>query len=142
MKLSNQKPYLVILPKTERAASNFKVGSAIVGEKEDSHYILHYEGNIYGAGNLETFAGKLICAAGRKATNYPTLALLAVTEAELASEYLIAGTFDYAACRKHLQNRPTTGLTEAECVEFAYSVNEEMSEAFQAWTRTPTPSAG
>jgi len=140
MKLVNPKPYLVILPKTDQAASNFKKGSAIVASKEDNHYILHYEGNVYGAGNLQTFAGKLICAAGRKNTNYPTLAMLSVTAGKFAKDYLVAGTFDYTLCREYLRNRPTTYLSEEECVELTCTIDEEMHEAFQAWTRSPAPS--
>jgi hypothetical protein len=133
----NSNPYLIILPKTKLAALNFKKGSAIVADKEDNHYILHYEGNVHGAVNLETFAGKLVCAAGRKATNYPTLAMLAVTEDEFDQNYLVAGTFDYSACRVHLQNRSSTNFTEEECVERTCTINEEIREAFQRWTQVP-----
>ena len=137
--MREHKPYLVLVPKTDEGAQNFKEGSAIVAEEKKDYYLLHYEGNVYDACNMRTFAGKLICAAGRKAENYPTSAILGVPKENLDRDYLIAGEFDYDQCRNRLRSRPQTGLSEQDCVAQTCRIDPEMAEVFQAWTREPAP---
>lgn len=43
----------------------------------------YYEGNIYGAVNLQTFQDRAICAAGRLITRYPTTAIAYLTPDQL-----------------------------------------------------------
>ena len=49
-------------------------GSAIVGEPEIKRIGVDYEGNRYGASNVQTFEEKVAHAAGRRAARYPTTA--------------------------------------------------------------------
>ena len=63
-------------------------GSALVGAPADARFgdgnvLVYYEGNIYGACNLETFADKAKCAAGRLITRYPTVAQVVLPREEL-----------------------------------------------------------
>jgi hypothetical protein len=140
MREPSQQPYLVVLPRTDNAAANFKEGSAIVAEEGKDLYLLHYEGNVYDACNLKTFAGKLICAAGRKATKYPTTALLGVPKETFEQDYLIAGEFDYPQCQELLRKRRESYMSDEDCVAQTCRIEPEMADAFQAWTREPAPS--
>jgi hypothetical protein len=67
-------------------------GSAIVGETlgDNTRILIHYEGNAYGAVNLNVFADKADTAAGRLATLYPTVACAILSADELRE----AGSFD------------------------------------------------
>jgi hypothetical protein len=51
---------------------------------------IHYEGNIYGAVNIRTFADRVRQAAGRHIMNYPTIAFAVVPESGL----IPVGIFD------------------------------------------------
>jgi hypothetical protein len=52
-----------------------KLGSGIVGQPAQSGMIeIYYEGNLIGAGNLENYAERCYCAAGRMKARYPTVA--------------------------------------------------------------------
>lgn len=63
-------------------------GSALVGDPTDSRFgeckvLVYYEGNIYGACNLNSFAEKATCAAGRLIERYPTIAKVVLPREEL-----------------------------------------------------------
>lgn len=49
-------------------------GSAIVGEPEGDRIGVDFEGNRYGACNMQTFEDRITHAAGRRAYRYPTTA--------------------------------------------------------------------
>ncbi len=66
-------------------------GSAIVGTPNDGGRItVYYEGNLYGAENLKTYEEKLLHAADRLRTRYPTVAMRSVTPDQL----VLVGTYD------------------------------------------------
>lgn len=58
-----------------RLASVITTGSGIVGSTEKfpdgDRIVIDYEGNIYGASNVKTYADRLDVAAGRHLFNYP-----------------------------------------------------------------------
>lgn len=51
-----------------------KPGSGIVGTTEGERTIIDYEGNLYGAQNIVTWADRVMIAAGRHSVRYPTVA--------------------------------------------------------------------
>lgn len=53
-------------------------GSGVVGQAGDERFTLYYEGNLYGAANVVTWADRTFMAAGRMLTKYPTTARCAV----------------------------------------------------------------
>jgi hypothetical protein len=59
-----------------RAASSILKGSAVVSDGVEREGRIHawYEGNAYGAENLEDLYGRTVVAAGRLKTDYPTVA--------------------------------------------------------------------
>jgi hypothetical protein len=68
-------------------------GSAIVGPAEGSEadqVTVYYEGNLYGAANVKTYADRARLAAGRLAASYPTIARAVVPRPAL----LQVGWFD------------------------------------------------
>ena len=71
-------------------------GSGIVGRNTGDGLIeIWYEGNAHGASNLDTFAEKISCAAGRMSNQYPTSARAVVDAASL----LLVGEFHLAEGR-------------------------------------------
>lgn len=65
-------------------------GSAIVGnpteaELHDGRRLvqIYYEGNLYGASNLDTYEGRLLIAADRLSVHYPTIAQRLVPSEDL-----------------------------------------------------------
>lgn len=88
-------------------------GSAIVGPAEYSEadqVTVYYEGNLYGAANVRTFADRARLAAGRLAERYPTIARAAVPSSALRQ----VGWFD-----------PENGITLLDGVQ--------GSESLSAW---------
>lgn len=68
--------------------------SAIVSNSEASgeRILCHYEGNLFGAQNLNSYFQRLITAGGRLASNYPTAAMGEFDPEDFA----VVGTFDWA----------------------------------------------
>jgi hypothetical protein len=66
-------------------------GAAIVGElQDDGGLLVDFEGNVYGAPNLERYANRVLKAAGRQQQRFPTRARRIV-----AAESMIAiGEYD------------------------------------------------
>lgn len=60
-------------------------GSGIVGSPSarDDILVVHYEGNLHGASNLHHWRERVVCAAGRHATGYPTSAMCALSGNDL-----------------------------------------------------------
>lgn len=70
-------------------------GSAVVapvGSERGERVLVHHEGNLLGASNLERFVEKCLHAAGRAVERYPTVAKAFLPVAEMK----VVGTFDYA----------------------------------------------
>lgn len=92
----------VYLPNDEALARMIVPGSGIVGRASlfPERIALDYEGNIYGAVNMRTFADRVQIAASRAAANYPTVAR-ALVERERVKRI---GVYD--------EHRGTVTLTE------------------------------
>ena len=58
-------------------------GSGIVGTMEDDRLLIDYEGNLYGAVNIKTFADRVDVAWGRHRVRYPTVARMLVKPEEM-----------------------------------------------------------
>lgn len=54
-------------------------GSGIVGIERNGGLLLYYEGNHYGASNMHEARERVMCAFGRLATRYPTVAMTWLT---------------------------------------------------------------
>lgn len=84
-------PLTVYVPRPGTyAAQRIAKGSGIVGVPAGDEVLIHYEGNLYGAQNIRTFEDKLLHAADRLLTNYPTSAKMQVPETDLEA----VGTYD------------------------------------------------
>lgn len=55
-------------------------GSGIVGIEREGTLVCYYEGNLYRALNMLEGRERVICAFGRLATRYPTVAMMAVLD--------------------------------------------------------------
>lgn len=60
-------------------------GSAIIKARSigDNRVLVYYEGNVYGAENINRFEDKCMVAAGRAKDRYPTTAMTATALSEL-----------------------------------------------------------
>ena len=74
-----------------RIASMIDAGSGIVGAPGESHVVLYYEGNRYGASNLEYYPDRVKNAAGRLFQRYPTIAMMGITVEQAAVELVAVG---------------------------------------------------
>jgi hypothetical protein len=63
--------------------ANIKPASALVGLPAADRTVVYFEGNVYAADNLRTFAQRLNCAADRLDTRYPTIARISVNNEDL-----------------------------------------------------------
>jgi hypothetical protein len=72
------------------ASRVIKGGSAIVGDGMGEQFNLYFEGNLYGACNMELFAEKAMIAGGRLIDSYPTVARM-ICEPEALRQ---VGVFD------------------------------------------------
>jgi hypothetical protein len=80
-----------------KAPCDILLGSGIVGRstKDGMHLEIWYEGNAHDALNLNTFAEKISCAAGRMSSHYPTSARAVVD----SSQFVLVGEFHPAEGR-------------------------------------------
>jgi hypothetical protein len=82
----------IVIPKKDSYfRRTIKKGSGIVMRTDPNFPIpvIYYEGNLYGASNLESFDERIVCAAGRAHKRYPTVArcgVLDVDEFEIIGE--------------------------------------------------------
>lgn len=89
---------LLVVPKLAFQAkwrTIIKGGSAIVAYQVDSNTLhAYYEGNLYGAQNLNANEDKAICAYGRMTKRYPTIAQVAAP----LEEFDIVGAVSPTMC--------------------------------------------
>lgn len=70
-------------------------GSGIVGTPLGKDGVmLYFEGNVYNATNLRTVEERIVCAAGRLFTRYPTAARHYLSIEEVERELIAVGTID------------------------------------------------
>lgn len=81
-------PVNIVVPAAEHLKT-IEAGSGIVQDVNNPN-IIYYEGNLYGADNIKTFADRIYMAWGRMIQNYPTIAKQAVTSEQIQ----IVGVFD------------------------------------------------
>lgn len=85
------------VPVGEQAHHEIAPGSGIVGLPSGTmpgYLKVYYEGNLIGADNLNTWLERVQCAAGRLATQYPTVARSFLPEEGMQQ----VGTMTYAPC--------------------------------------------
>jgi hypothetical protein len=76
--------YTIYVPVNGTAASRqIAPKSAIVAAAGEVDPIFHFEGNVYNSVNLQRFIERLTSAAGRLATNYPTIAKAGFAPSEM-----------------------------------------------------------
>jgi hypothetical protein len=96
----NNKPHVtfqVYVPR-EGVDTTIASGSGIVGRPnaEDPRIIvMDYEGNLYGAENLREYGQRVMHAADRSVTHYPTVARRALSLERVAEAFVLIGTYDY-----------------------------------------------
>lgn len=127
--------YRILVPKAGTNKHDLASGSAVVAEQIGETHILHYEGNVYGACNLNHYEQKLLNAAGRKAEAYPTSAMLGLTNSELEEDFVEVGVFDYDECISNLRNRQFTGESDVECVRKAICWNQDKTTDLNSWAK-------
>lgn len=70
---------------------NIKSGSALVSVSTDIGTRIYYEGNVYGACNLDNMSERIYTAAGRAMTAYPTISFLYLDDTSAESDFDIVG---------------------------------------------------
>ena len=69
--------------------------SAIVGSVAgDGRYVIDFEGNLTGMDNMRTYAQRLLHAAGRHSTRYPTIARESLSFDEAIRQTAVVGHYD------------------------------------------------
>lgn len=86
-------------------AMEILAGSGVVGYRSNGIYLIDYEGNRYGASNLEKFEERLLHAAGRAAERYPTVARLAPAALDA---FVKVGEYDYSTKELTLYSNPAS----------------------------------
>jgi len=66
---------------------------ASVVQREPANVLAYYEGNLYGASNLQRFSERLNQASGRAVQSYPTTAMALMPLVDLVK----VGTYDFAS---------------------------------------------
>lgn len=84
-----------IVPRDSNRSHSYEDGTAFVGrDVVGDGQVLYYEGNYYGAVNLNLFTERVHCAAGRLTEKYPTTAVTFMDNESIKSDFLNVGYFD------------------------------------------------
>lgn len=86
----------VVIPRKEHP-SHIEDGSAIVMQEEGEFTYIYYEGNQYGATNMESVNGRLQVAAGRLLTSAPTVAKMVLTNETASTLFQKIGKYQYSS---------------------------------------------
>lgn len=98
----------IAVPKSNSDLLGIKKGSAIVvSRQENSSGFLdvYYEGNLYGASNMNDFEGKLIVAGGRLRDKAPTVARMHIRPSEVAILLNKVGEYDLSTFNSTISNQ-------------------------------------
>lgn len=130
-------PLNIYLPR-HPLGTTISPGSGIVGSDSDDRelVVIDFEGNIYGAENLRTYEQRVMHAAGRQVTKYPTVARKHLSRAGVERDFEIVGTLDYERLSLNLITRrhgPTEYLSDEECVRDAWTLFEGAQEKINQW---------
>jgi hypothetical protein len=94
---------VILVPKPDTmAARRIDRGSGVVAElrTDAPQLVVHFEGNRHDAENLRSYDDRVIHAAGRLVTSYPTIACGVFHR----NDFLVVGTFDVETRRLDLTN--------------------------------------
>lgn len=86
----------VVIPRKEHQ-SHIEDGSAIVMQERGEFTNIYYEGNQYGATNMETINGRLQIAASRLLTSAPTVAKMSLTTEMANTLFQKIGQYQYSS---------------------------------------------
>lgn len=83
----------IYIPRGRDHLFGIDAGSGIVGSRTANGEIvvLYYEGNRYGAVNLFKFEERIVCAAGRLFTRYPTIAMIGLSSEDVQKHFMPVG---------------------------------------------------
>lgn len=87
----------ILVPVVSSFSFGIAPGSAILTEKKSNLSGLrktYYEGNLFGAVNLESFEERLIVAGGRMKDNCPTVAKTYLLDADIETHFKKVGEYD------------------------------------------------
>lgn len=123
--------FIILVPRNN--SHGIAAGSGITAKATEGRktFQIDYEGNLYGACNLNSYWERLAHAAGRGATNYPTGARLWLEEDQMLEDFDIAGRFDYESLRGNRRDRYPATMEEASknCAD----IKPEMTDKLKAW---------
>ena len=81
-------------------------GSGVVGRPyTDNEFLVYYEGNLYDASNIRTWADRVFHASDRMAVNYPTTSKTIARESELVSVGIFTGSHVELGSNKYAQQQ-------------------------------------
>jgi hypothetical protein len=85
----------ILVPKSKDLdLRNIASGSGLVGVSTENVDLIYYEGNVYGAENLREINERILVAAGRLMTRYPTTAFSAYPADFIQENFCVVGTVD------------------------------------------------
>ena len=86
----------VLIPKQAGTFGILKASAIVLLRQEDGLHRIYYEGNAYGADNLNDIHGRLQVAASRALSRAPTTAFFGLSEDDLKEHFVEIGTYQYA----------------------------------------------
>lgn len=90
-----------------------------------SYGVLHYEGNLHGAMNLNKWQERVMCAAGRLFTNYPTIAKSMLPADQVKNEFENIGDLRWFGS----PNTPYLMHLDLECLDALTKMTGEEKHA-------------
>lgn len=136
----------ILIPKNHRENGNpnqshvsrfqeIAAGSGIVASplKDNQGYVLDFEGNLYGACNLQKIEQRIFHALDRQKTNYPTIARIFLSRSDLEENFLVVGIANRQTLIASLQSRHSSGEEEAQALKRGLSVDPSKEQAMEAW---------
>ena len=94
-----------------------------------SYSVLHYEGNLHGAMNLNKWQERVMCAAGRLFTNYPTIAKSMLPADQVKNEFENIGDLRWFDS----PNTPYLMHLDLECLDALAKMTGEEKHAHVQW---------
>jgi hypothetical protein len=128
--------FLILIPKANRHA--IAKGSGITAKSLRDNFQIDYEGNLYGACNMKTYEQRLLHAASRGMENYPTVARIWLSKADMLRDFEVVGILDYENLKTELKNRQYYGDdSEVQAVKKSADIFPEQKDKLEAWASTP-----
>ena len=89
-------PLPVLVPKQFGYMGIDQASAVVLLRGDDGIHRIYFEGNRYGAINLESIDGRLQVAASRALTKAPTVAFMAITDEILQEQFEEVGLYQYS----------------------------------------------